>query len=275
MGDEYDLHRSRRVLFGDDVAAYEHGRPPYPARVFELLRSVGALEPGCRVVEIGPGTGVATVELLGAGAAVTAVELSDALADRLEERFGGLGLSVVRAAFEQADLPDGSFDLVASATAFHWVVPTDEGLARCADLLRPDGWLALWWNVFGDPTRADPFAEALDALLQRIEPALADRPEAGTSATSVLPYALDADARIAEIDATGRFGPVQHERIEWTGRHTVPQLRSLFASFSPWLALPEDRRAPALDALEDLAVAEFGGVVERPYVTPVYLAQRR
>jgi hypothetical protein len=38
--------------------------------------------------------------------------------------------------------------------------------------------------------------------------------------------------------------------------------------------LPEVERATVLDALEDLARAQFGGVVERPYLTPVYLAQR-
>jgi hypothetical protein len=52
-------------------------------------------------------------------------------------------------------------------------------------------------------------------------------------------------------------------------------VRALFASFSPWLALPQDERAAALDALERLATDEFGGVVERPYLTPVYLAAKR
>lgn len=265
----------RRAPFGDDVDAYEHGRPPYPAQLYTVLAAAGALAPGSRVLEIGRGTGVATGALLDAGASVTAVELSDALADRLEARFGDRDLTVVRGAFEHAELPAASFDLVAAATSFHWVVPTDAALVRRADLLRPGGWLALWWNVFGDPTRPDPFHAALDALLQRIEPDLADRAESGASHVPLLPYALDTDARIAEIDASRRFGPVVYERIEWTGRHPVAELRALFASFSPWLALPVERRTRALDALVRLADERFGGVVERPYVTPVFLAQRR
>jgi hypothetical protein len=36
---------------------------------------------------------------------------------------------------------------------------------------------------------------------------------------------------------------------------------------------PEPREA-VLDDLEALAHDRFGGVVERPYLTPVYLAQR-
>jgi hypothetical protein len=46
----------------------------------------------------------------------------------------------------------------------------------------------------------------------------------------------------------------------------------MFASFSPWLALAPDERTVVLDALEKLATEEFRGVVERPYLTTVYVA---
>jgi hypothetical protein len=68
---------------------------------------------------------------------------------------------------------------------------------------------------------------------------------------------------------------VQYEMISWTGRHTAAELRALFSSFSPCLALPPADRAAVLDALEQLAADTFGGVVERPYLTAIYLAQRQ
>jgi hypothetical protein len=49
----------------------------------------------------------------------------------------------------------------------------------------------------------------------------------------------------------------------------------MFASFSPCLALPGEQRIGVLDALEALATDAFEGVVERPYLTVLYLAQRR
>lgn len=45
-------------------------------------------------------------------------------------------------AFEDFDAPTGSFSALVSATAFHWVDP-EVGWRRAADLLRPDGWLAI------------------------------------------------------------------------------------------------------------------------------------
>ena len=61
-------------------------------------------------------------------------------------------------------LHEASFDLGLSATAFHWL-NEDLALTKVAKLLRPGGWWAMVWNVFGDERRPDPFHEATKALL--------------------------------------------------------------------------------------------------------------
>jgi SAM-dependent methyltransferase len=226
------------------------------------------------VVEIGPGTGQATARLLGAGSSVVAVEISEEMASCLRSKFGGSDLDIEVGAFEEVTLEPASFDLVAAATSFHWV-PNDSGLQRSADLLRSDGWMALWWSFYGDPTRPDPFNDALVPVLRQVAPALLDIPGGGRLATGAPAYALDAEARTAEIEASGRFGPVHHELIRWTGRHGVEEVRAMFASFSPWLALPPEQRLLALDALERLATEDFNGTVERPYLTSIFLAPKR
>jgi SAM-dependent methyltransferase len=254
-----------------DVDSYDRGRPGYPDRVYELLGQRCGLGARTNVLEIGPGTGQATRRLLDAGASVTAVELGPQLARRLESNLGGPDLRVLVGAFEDLTFEPESFDLVVAATSFHWL-PSGDALQVCANALRAGGSLALWWNVFGDPDRPDPFHDALTPILERLAPALLDVPGAGNAATGQWPYALDGAARIGEIVASGRFGTVYREVIPWTGRHRADELRALFASFSPWLALPPDERTRVLDALERLARDEFGGVVERPYLTPVYVA---
>jgi len=273
VDDSFELHRQRRSLFSSDVVNYDSGRPGYPDRVYEVLEDLCGLGPGTAVVEIGPGTGQATGALLDRGASVTAVELGAEMAARLQEKFGGGDLSVVVGAFETVTLAKESFDLAVAATSFHWI-PTDVGLQRCADLLRPGGWLALWWTYFGDPDRPDPFRDALTPIFEMLAPVLVDV-FPGVAFVGSHPYALDAAARSAEIDASGRFGPVHHEAIPWTGRHSTAEVRALFASYSPCLALPADTRAEVLDAIEGLADGRFGGVVERPYLTQMFLARRQ
>jgi len=58
------------------------------ADVLEAIVAESNPEPGTRVLEIGPGLGLLTGALLGAGATVTAVELDAGLASLLRERFG-------------------------------------------------------------------------------------------------------------------------------------------------------------------------------------------
>lgn len=95
MADESEFDdKRRRSLFGANAQAYGDGRPDYPSEVFDHLRSSCGLRPGCRVLEIGPGTGQATGPLLDAGAELVAVELGDALASHLRERFDSTGLEV-------------------------------------------------------------------------------------------------------------------------------------------------------------------------------------
>ena len=272
VDDSYELHLQRRGLFSSDVAAYDFGRPPYPDRVYELLRQVCGLGPAARVVEIGPGTGQATGPLLDNGARVTGVELGAEMAALLEAKFRDRDLSVHVGAFEAVTLEPAAFDLVVAATSFHWV-PVEVGLQRCADLLRPGGWLAIWWTYFGDPDRPDPFRDALTPIFEELAPSLLET-FPGLAFTGKPHYALDADARIGEFAASGRFGPVRHEVIPWTGRHRAGEIRALFASYSPCLALPAEERAAVLDAIERLAAGRFDDLVERPYLTQIYLAQR-
>jgi SAM-dependent methyltransferase len=239
----------RRDLFGDAVDDYDSGRPPYPERVYELLVQRCGLGPGARVVEVGPGTGQASGRLLALGATVTAVELDERLAERLRSKHGSARLSVA--------------------------VSSGVGLLRAAEVLAPGGWLALWWNVFGDRSRPDPFGEALLPFIEACPDLARDPPGAGAVPSGSHPYSVDVAARIAEIDATGRFGPVHHQMIRWTGRHTPAEIRALFGSYSPWLALPSSVRLEMLATVESLARDRFGGLVERPYLTPIYLARRR
>src|SRR5262245_40359876 len=157
-----------RRLFGGDPGAYDRGRPDYPSRVYEILTKRCGLRPGAATLEIGPGSGLATRRLLALGAdPLVAVEPDERLAAYLSERLRAEGHAVELRGepFEEAALAASSFDLVVSATAFHWL-DQPVALAKAARLLRPGGWLANWWNVFGDPIGGDAFHEATKHFME-------------------------------------------------------------------------------------------------------------
>ena len=153
-----------RRAFGADPANYDTVRPAYPDWVFDTLRTTCGLGAGSAVFEIGAGTGSATRALLAAGAEVVAVEPDARLAGFLRARVTSPSLRVLTQAFDDAHLSEHAFDLGLAATSFHWL---DEApaLAKIARLLKPGGWWAALWNVFGDDAYPDPFHKATHGIL--------------------------------------------------------------------------------------------------------------
>lgn len=267
MPERIDLSEGRR-LFGDDPAGYDAIRPPYPEPVYEFLQRTGALRRDVATLEIGAGSGVATRRLVELGAnPLVAVEPDARFAALLRNlvRRGDVDLEVVESAFEDVSLDAGEFDLVASATAFHWLDPR-EGLRKVGRILRPGGFVALWWNVFGDPARSDPFHDAT----QKILAGLSDSPSVGDA----LPFALDVANRRADFEGAGLFEPARYFVHAWTLVLDSGQVRRLYGTFSAISRLSTLDRESVLDALQEAAEREFAGVVERNMMSPVYVARR-
>jgi SAM-dependent methyltransferase len=250
--------------FDADVLGYERARPGYPDELFDVLRDLG-LVPGSRVLEIGPGTGQATLALLDRGAAVVAVEPGPAMAARLRERVAGRSCEVLEGTFEDVALPSGDVDLAVAATSFHWVDPA-RGMDRLASLLAPGRWFVPFWNVFRDAGRYHAELQA------HIEP-IALRFQTGARATAVT-HGLDHAARVRAFESSGDFHVRDMPAFEWSVVHDGASLRALFASFSDWSTLPEPDRTRALDDIAAIVDDHFGGAIERTYVTQAYLVER-
>lgn len=262
------LHRPRELASAFDRAAGTYdARPGYPNEVYALLADVCGLRPGADVLEIGPGAGQATARLAEAGAHIVAIEPGPALAEVLRRRVPEDAVTVLVSAFEDVELPEASFDLVTAATAFHWIDP-DVGAARAGRLLRDGGWLALWWSIWGDEARPDPFHDALVPILREKAPHLT------ADTMSATAFVADIDARMTAVERCGMFGPTRRELLRWQGRHDPAGLRRMFSTFAAWITLPDDVREDVLDSVEQLARDRFDGEVRRPYQTVVYLAQR-
>jgi SAM-dependent methyltransferase len=152
---------SRRGLrggFDADAEAYDRTRPVCPDVVFDDLVRLARLGQGDRAVEIGCGTGQATVPLAQRGLAVTAVELGAALADLARYRTSRLpDVSVVTSSFEDwQDAEDTPVRAVVVFNALHWIDP-DVRYAKPAMLLAPGGAMVVGGCRWARPAEAEPF----------------------------------------------------------------------------------------------------------------------
>src|SRR4051794_28010496 len=138
-----DHRATLRATFGEVAEIYDRARPGYPERIFDDLTEVARLGPGARVLEVGCGTGKATVPLARRGYAVTAVELRAELAAVARRNLENhSNATVVVADFEEWPPPTEPFDAVVAATAWHWIDPTMR-VEKAARALRPGGSVAV------------------------------------------------------------------------------------------------------------------------------------
>jgi SAM-dependent methyltransferase len=210
MDDEQRAQRARS--FGPAAEAYERARPAYPDDAVSWL--AGA--PVQRVVDVGAGTGKLTARLVRAGHDVVAVEPDDAMRGLLERAVPGVR-QVLAGTAEDLPLAHGSADVVTVAQAWHWVDPL-EASREIARVLRPGGVLALVWNI---RRQESPAQQELSEVIGS---------EDAGDATDDLP---------ATLQASGRFGPVEHatfpheHRLERTGLLDLVASRSNVAVLAP------------------------------------------
>ncbi|MFF1460452.1 class I SAM-dependent methyltransferase [Streptomyces sp. NPDC058330] len=135
----------RALSFDRAAASYAAARPGYPPALFDAIEELaGRSLDGARTVDVGAGTGIATLLLHTRGAQVTAVEPGPGMAAELHRSLPFV--PVVRGDGNRLPLATASVDLLTYAQSWHWTDPA-LSLTEAARVLRPGGALALWWNV--------------------------------------------------------------------------------------------------------------------------------
>ena len=233
--------------------------------MFGDLAALAGLGPGAHVLEIGAGTGKATVPLAARGYAVTAVELGEQMAAVARRNLAGYpAVRVEVAPFETWPLPPVPFDAVVSATAFYWVDPAVR-VGKAADALRPGGALATIGTHHVAGGTAAFFTE-VQACYERWDPATP--PGLRLPAAAAIPF----DS--AELDRSGRFGPAVFRRYEWELAYPTAAYLDVLRTYSGHRALDPERRRRLLDCVADLLEARYGGRISKRYLTELRVAHR-
>ncbi|MGH8885169.1 MAG: class I SAM-dependent methyltransferase [Egibacteraceae bacterium] len=246
---------------------YDALRPGYPAAAFDDLFAIAHLGPWSRVLEVGAGTGQASLELLRRSVRLTCIELSEKLAELLTRNLrahGDPAPDVVVGDFEHHDVENGAFDMVFGATALHWIAPA--ALQRQADrALRRSGWVASLTNrhVAGDGT--DFFAVVQQAY---------DTHTPGLASNFHLPTPEQAAHPEPVVEQLHGYGPAHLVSYPWQQTYTADEYVGVLGTYSTHLRLHPDARRRLLDAIYELIVDRYEGVVTKDYVCVLTMRQR-
>jgi len=244
-----------RTTFGSVAEQYDRARPSYPAAVFDDLAELAGLEPGARVVEVGPGTGKATVELVRRGYDVTGVELSPDLAE--VARRNAPGAEIVVTEFERWQPATTGFDAIVATAAYHWIDP-DHRYAKPLELLKPGGTLAVLHGRHVLPDDGDPIwaevQEDYDAVVPHPDNAPPPRPDDVPSEWG------------DEFRAAGVFDRVEERRHLQPLVYTADEYRDLIGTFSQNIALPPEQRDELFRRIHARIAARPGGTATKHYL---------
>jgi SAM-dependent methyltransferase len=150
-------HHGLRAGFDMAAEDYQRTRPVCPPQLFDDLIDRAGLEAGNRVIEIGCGTGQATVPLAQRRLTVTAIELGAELAAIARRRLTGFpAAEVVTCSFEDWQPRGTPVDAVVAVNSLHWIDPRLR-YSKPYELLRPGGAMAEAGCLWARPTDAERF----------------------------------------------------------------------------------------------------------------------
>ena len=260
--------RRNRDTYNAIAEAYDRARPGYPVALFDDIAAYAQLRDDARILEIGCGSGQATLPMARRGYAIDAIELGDQLARICRAKLAAFPKArVVLADFETVSLPPSAYDLLMSATAFHWIDPAIR-FQKAHDLLNPGGSLALFWHRPARTAISSRFLDALQPVYARQTPQLHRAFQPPPAPTRVTTEYDDL------IRSSGLYGDVQTRRHYVATEYTTTAYIDLLDTFSDHRALPDERRRRLFDGIAALIDADFGGLIQRETVALLYLAKR-
>ena len=270
MAEKTGWEREYREHFDTIVDTYDKIRPSYPSAIFADIGEYCGANAGKTALEIGAGTGKATVDMLDAGYDVTAVELGADMSAFLREKFTGRDdFRVVTSAFEDAELPKNAYDLVYAASAFHWV-DASIGCPKALRLLRGGGTLALF-RYTNRPSEGELFEEIQEVYKEYYhKPYVRLRPPTESELAS--PQGVYESFRCEPLENYG-LRDVTMRFYRYSLTLTADEYMMMLDTFSDHIALPDDDRAALYAGIRD-AIERHGGRITRELIYQLYMGRK-
>ena len=240
----------------DTVATtYEKLRPGYVDELYQTIFDYIPIDESSNVVEVGSGGGQATAPMLKTGCCLTAVEYGRQFSERLRERFREYpDFSVVTDKFENVEFPDGAFDLVYSASAFHWI-SEEIGYKKVFSMLKSGGAFARFAN---HPYRAkgnSALSEEIDAIYDEYYYTYHNKKR--DPLTEFTEAQAQERAKIAERYGFSdiRYALFYRERV-----FSAKEYTSLLGTYSDHIAMEKTVRTRFFSKIEE-AINKHGGAI--------------
>lgn len=254
----------------DTVAStYEKLRPGYVEELYQTIFNYVLINENSNVLEVGSGGGQATTPILTTGCQLTAVEYGEQFSKLLKEKFKEFPkFSVITNKFENTQLKNNTFDLVFSASAFHWV-PEEIGYKKVYNILKSGGVFARFANHpyrdKGNPRLSVEIDEIYDEYYNKFHK---KKREVLTEYTET--QAKDRALIAEKYGFTDiRYALFRRERVFFAKEYI-----ELLGTYSDHIAIEEKIRIKFFSKIEE-AINKYGGTITIYDTMDLQLARKR
>jgi SAM-dependent methyltransferase len=257
-----EIWERQRRSFERTAEDYDRYRHRYPDELFDDIRSYAALSAGDTIVDIGCGTGRATLPMARWGNPLVGVEPAPAMAEVARRKLAHFpNARILTDSFE--DFAETGFALAACAQAWHWL-DREARVARLAAVLRPGGAAAIFANVQVTPPEDRPFFERVQEVYLRHAPEIAHQGD----------FREPDDLPSHRLAGSEEFVDLEQRGHRWHWTLNASDYVGLMSTHSNHAALPDDARARLHVGIAELIDSDFEGRVTEHHVALVDLARR-
>ena len=245
-----------KTTFNTAPTLYEDVRPGYPEKLIWDVIDISGLSDHSRILEVGCGTGKATRPFAERGYELVCLDIGADLIAVAKERLEGFpNVSFVEQAFEEWG-SDEKFDLVISATAFHWVDPKVRYL-KTSEVLKSKGFLAVFSNQHVKKDEGF-FAESQTLYDKYYAPPTTSRPTHATNFPGVEIFQY----------------PIKRV-YPWTQTYSSEQYIKLLGTYSDHIALPDKNKHLLFEGIANLIETKYDGQITKHYEAVLDLRQAK
>ncbi len=242
--------------FDTAASAYEKMRPGYVQDLYQAIFDYSKPDENSNLIEVGIGGGQATLPFLQKGCSVTAIEYGEKLSAICLEKFKDFPkFNVITSKFEDADLEDNKYDLIYSASAFHWI-PEDIGYTKVYNSLKAGGVFARFANHPFICKNEPELRKAIDEAYEKYYYSFYKK-----EPVSPVEYTKDQAEQRAQIAIKYGFVDICFKLFYRVREFSAEEYVELLGTYSDHIAIDEPIRKKFFGAIEQ-AIREHGGIIK-------------
>lgn len=253
-------------VFKDVISDYEIARPGYPDELFNDIVQFSMLKNDANILEIGSGPGQATDFFVRNNYPITGLEIEEKQVHYLLEKYSEYNnFKSICSSFEDYECKEESYDLICSATAFHWIRP-EVGYPKAYNLLKEDGAIAVFWHMASVVEPKTEMLIGIQNIYRKIAPEFDDY-------LSLVEAEELHNIRFTEIQTNNLFTKPVSKIYRWDDEYTTERYLKFINSISDFHELNKDKQKAILETVADYINSNNGKIVV-PQEVRLYMAKK-